>query len=284
MVSACAAFVGLAAVASAQSPISIVTNEDPAGPGAFTLNFDALGITARSNITSTTYELSVDPILGTARFVSYLQHVQPLTLPGGFDTGDITVRIVEGSSTGTYDVLTRTFSTSEEYEIHFTGDLSLLGLTSPVVLPSSSLGELIVDPVEGGEVAMNWNGTGQLGDPSAPLEFTYTCAVNTLFPATPNNVIGLTLVSDIVSLPLPLALEQNLVALLARSLDQIRKGKGLQAIQSLREFIRRVDGLGGFLIDEAAADDIVASASQAIALFGPVRLPTVAPGGIRSSR
>src|SRR6185503_20871590 len=110
--SACAALVVLAATASAQSaparPLSIVTNENPAAPGAFTLNFGDVGIEARGNITSTNYELSVDPVQGTARFVRYLQHVQPLALPGGISTGDITVEVVAGSSTGSFDASTRT--------------------------------------------------------------------------------------------------------------------------------------------------------------------------------
>src|SRR5262245_44313935 len=86
--SACAALIGFAAAASAQSarPLSIVTNENPAEPGAFTLNFGGLGLNAVGHITTTNYELSVDPVRGTARFVSYLQHVQPLVLPGGIST------------------------------------------------------------------------------------------------------------------------------------------------------------------------------------------------------
>ena len=106
MMLASAALVGLAAAASAQShasPLSIVTNEDPAEPGAFTLDFGDLGVAARGNITSTNYELNIDTVQGTAHFVSYLQHVEPLTLPGGFSTGDITVQIVDGSSSGSFD-------------------------------------------------------------------------------------------------------------------------------------------------------------------------------------
>ena len=120
--SACAALVVLAAAASAQlahaRPFSIVTHENPAEPGEFTLTFGGLGLNAASHITSTNYELSIDPIHGSARFVSYLQHVQPLALPGGISTGDITVEIVGGSSSGSFDPLTRTFTTSDLSLIH----------------------------------------------------------------------------------------------------------------------------------------------------------------------
>jgi hypothetical protein len=261
--------------ASAQStqagPLSIVTNEDPAEPGAFTLSFGGLGLNAQSNITSTTYELSVDTVQGTAHFVSYLQHVQPLILPGGFSTGDITVEIVAGSSSGSFDTLTRTFTTSELYAVHFTGDLSAFGLTSPVFLPSSSTGALAVDAVAGGAVTMDWSGSGELAnpfDPANPLTFTYTCAVNTVFPPTPANVVGLALIPEVVSLQLPQGVEDRLVAQLDRALALIQRGSGTKAVQALREFIHKVNALSGRLIDTAAAANLVVGATQAIDLIG----------------
>lgn len=281
--SACAALVGLAAVASAQAgPLSIVTNENPASPGAFTLNFGDFGIVTSSNITSTTYELSVDPVDGTARFVSYLQHVQPLALPGGISTGDITVQIVDGSSSGTFDPFTRTFTTTELYEIHFTGDLSAFGLTSPVHLPSSSVGELAVDALAGGAVTMDWSGFGQLAnpfDPTTPLSFTYRCAVNTLFEPTPANLVGLALIPDVVNLPLPTKIERTLVTMLDRSLGQLQDGNEFLAVQSLREFIQKVDVLSGWLIDDAAAANLVTGALETIDLIGLGRLSDAAPRG-----
>ena len=280
--SACAALVALAAAASAQSahtpPLSIVTHENAAEPGAFTLNFSELGIVARSNITSTTYELSVDPGHGTARFVSYHQHVDPLVLPGGLSTGDITVEIVEGSSSGSFDALTGTFTTSEMYAVHFTGDLSAFGLTSPVLLPSSSAGELTVDAVTGGVVTMDWNGSGELSnpfDPSSPLTFTYRCAVNTLFPATPANMVGLTLTPDVQSLQLPKEIEHSLVGLLDQSLAQVQLGNRSRAVQSLRAFSRKVEYLSGGLIGEADAARLITSASETIDLIGRDRFSPV---------
>jgi len=279
--SACAALVVLAATASAQSaparPLSIVTNENPAAPGAFTLNFGDVGIEARGNITSTNYELSVDPVQGTARFVRYLQHVQPLALPGGISTGDITVEVVAGSSTGSFDASTRTFTTSEMYAVHFTGDLSAFGLTSPVLLPSSSSGVVAVDPVEGGGVTMDWIGSGELSnpfDPSNPLTFNYRCAVNTVFSATPANVVGLALVPDVVSLQLPQGIERRLVAKLEHSLAQIQRGDESRVVHSLRAFIHQVELLSGRAIQATDADNLITVASQTIDLidFAPVRI------------
>jgi hypothetical protein len=286
--SACAALIGLAAAASAQArPLSIVTNENPAEPGAFTLSFGDLGLEARSNITSTNYELSVDAVHGTAHFVSYLQHVQPLTLPGGLSTGDIIVTVVPGSSSGSFDPITRTFTTSEMYEIAFSGDLSAFGLESPVQLPSTSIGQLAVDLLDGGEVTMDWDGAGLLSnpfDPSTPLSFTYRCAVNTVFDSTPENVVGLVLVPDVVSLSLPEHVERSLVAMLDRSLALIQIGKAARAVHSLRAFIEKVDVLSGSVIEESDAANLIAVASATIDRIGPGRTTAVAPSGPRQAK
>ncbi len=285
----CAALVGLAAASSAQlthaRPISIVTSENPAQPGAFTLDFGELGGVARSSITSTTYELNIDTAHGTARFVSYLQHVEPLTLPGGLSTGNITVEIVPDSSSGFYDASTSTFTTTEVYAIHFTGDLSAFGLTSPVLLPSSSVGAVAIDPVEGGEVTMDWDGIGQLAnpfDPSSPLTFTYRCAVDTVFPATPTNVVVLAITPEVVNLPLSPEIEGGLIASLDQALAGIQRGKRSRAVQALRAFIEKVDGLSGWLIDTADATRLISLATQTIDLIGLGKISTPAgtPKGV----
>jgi len=274
-VSTCALLVGLAAAAAAQSrPLSIVAHEDPAQPGAFTLNFGELGLVTSSNITTTDYELSVDPLRGTARFVSYLQHVQPLLLPGGISTGDIVVEIVDGSSSGTFDPFTRTFTTSEMYAVHFTGDLTAFGLTSPVLLPSSSTGLLALDPLAGGEVTMDWTGNGEFSnpfDPANPITFTYRCAVNTLFPADPAGVVGLVLIPDVANLRLPAEVARGLLGLLEESLTAIQDEQKFLAVQNLRTFIRKVNLLKGRVIAEAEAARLVAAASETIAMYGLVR-------------
>lgn len=275
MLCACATLAGLAAGATAQSalaaPLSIVTQEDPAEPGAFTLSFGGLGLVTQSNISSTTYELNVDTVHGTAHFVSYLQHVQPLILPGGFSTGDITVEIVPGSSSGTFDPFTRTFTTTEFYAVHFTGDLSAFGLTSPVFLPSSSVGALAVDALAGGQVTMDWSGNGELAnpfDPENPLTFTYTCAVNTVFPPSAANVVGLDLIPEVLSLQLPQGIEDRLVAQLDLALALIQRENDPKAVRSLREFIHKVYVLSGWAIDPSDAASLVNGAAQAIDLIG----------------
>lgn len=283
MISVCAALVGLAATASAQNAISVVTSENPAQPGAFTLNFGDLGFVTSSNITTTTYELSVDPFEKTAHFVSYLQHVQPLTLPGGISTGDITVEVVDGSSSGIFDPFTRTFTTSELYAIHFTGDLSAFGLTSPVLLPSSSTGALVADPVSGGSVTMDWSGVGQLAnpfDPENPITFTYVCGVNTVFEPTPASAVGVDLTSDVVALQLPQTVQTSLVNKLYHSLGHVQRGSDARAVYSLRAFIRQVDQLSGTVIDEPDATDLISEAADIIELIRNNAPPSAFPGGL----
>lgn len=161
---------------------------------AFTLNFGDLGIATSSKVITTRFQLDIDEDAGTAAFVSYEQQVEPLILPGptgeGISTGELTIRIIPGSSSGTYNPATETFTTNEEYEISFSGDLSAFGLVSPVVLPSTTVGQLKGGSASATEIQMNWSGVGQLanpGDPTGPpLDFNYVCEVNTVInrPAT----------------------------------------------------------------------------------------------------
>ena len=157
---------------------------------AFTLNFAALGIATSSKVITTRFQLDIDEDAGTAAFVSYDQQVEPLILPGptgeDLSTGDITIRIVPGSSSGTYNRATETFTTSEEYEISFTGDLSAVGFESPVILPSTTVGQLRGGAAGATEIQMNWTGVGQLG----PLDFNYVCEVNTVINRPPTDAVG----------------------------------------------------------------------------------------------
>lgn len=172
--------VGLCAAGTARAAdVALLATHDATQTNEFSFIFGTEpGQRSTAQISDTHFELQVEPVVGSARFVRYDQQIQPLTLPGGYSTGDITVHIVPGSSSGTYDAETGAFSTTEQYEISFTGDLSPIGLFSPVVLPSSSNGT-----VTGGD-----NGTIQLlwGDENVqvgPLVFSYTCEVNALFDA-----------------------------------------------------------------------------------------------------
>ena len=272
----CVALGGLSAAASAQGgpfkgahkhqPIEIFTNEDPASPGSFQLTFTGLGFETTSGITSTQFMLEIDHLQGTARFVEYLQHVEPLILPGGISTGDITVKIVGGSSSGTYDPLTRTFITSEQYEVHFTGDLSAFGLTSPVVLPSSSAGVIST----AGKVTMEWEGTGQLANPqnpSNPLDFAYRCQVNNVFSPAADSLLAVGLSSDVMLLQLPQTFEKALMSPLNLSLFHVQHGKKNQAINSLQLFEKKVNALRGRVITEPEADALISSAEEIISLL-----------------
>ncbi len=250
--------------------VAVITAENPAQPGAFSLNFGVFGGVASSMITSTNYELDVDPRLGTARFVNYLQHVEPLTLPGGFNTGAITVEVVADSSTGVYDPLTGVFTTTELYAVHFEGDLSAFNLTSPVLLSSSSTGTLVLDRTVGGEVRMNWNGQGELANPFDPLgsiPFSYVCEVNTLFSPTPVNVVGLALRPDVQRLGLRRGVERSLTNKLDHALRALNHERPVLAIHRLIAFKREVRGLRGRVIPRDAAARLIEGANDSIDLI-----------------
>lgn len=187
-VSAAAAVFAFMATSAQATPTPLYATQDPTVPSSFTLDFgDEFG-PRTANITTTNYTLEIDSPAGEAAFVDYFQTVEPLILPGGFSTGDITVRVVPGSSSGVYDGITGEFSTSEFYEVSFTGDLSMFGLESPVYLPSTSQGQINYQSPHAGTISMAWSGQGVLMDPSDPdnqLVFTYTCAVNTTFIPEP---------------------------------------------------------------------------------------------------
>lgn len=177
------------ATASAQAEVRVLrATEDTAQESSFELNFIDFGLVTTAKIISTDFDLEVDAQAGTARFTSYEQFVEPLMLPGPnntqISTGDLTVRIVPGSSNGTYNGATGNFATSEQYEISFTGDLSAFGLASPVTLPSSSTGT-VSDANGRRTIEMSWSGVGQLANPivpgAPPLNFSYTCRSNNVY-------------------------------------------------------------------------------------------------------
>jgi hypothetical protein len=178
--------VALCVIASASvargNLISLVASHDPTQPNAFTLDFGQFGGETGAQISNTDFVLDVDATRGTASFVSYVQSIQSITLPGGVPTGAIGVTIVPGSSSGTYNPLTGDFSTSEDYKITFANDLSMFGLESPVTLPSSSTGNIDFGK---SRISQNWAGIGQIGTPPNTFPFAYTCAVNTVFTPEP---------------------------------------------------------------------------------------------------
>jgi hypothetical protein len=161
----------------------LIAIQAPDQQSSFTLDFGIYG-SSEAIITNTTYLLELDPVNNSAAFLDYYQEIDPLTLPGGVSTGDITVTIVPGSSSGTYDAATGQFETEEFYSIAFTGDLSMYGLESPVHLPSSSVGQINYNGPDTGQITLHWSGQGQLdnpSDPDNPIIFEYECATETNF-------------------------------------------------------------------------------------------------------
>lgn len=139
-----------------------------------------------SQIALTEFDLRLNAANSTATLEYYYQEVASLTLPGGFETGDMVIAVVPGTSVGTYDASTGEFTTSEFYAIYFEGDLSAFGLTSPVYLPGASTGQFVYDDpiLRTGATHMVWDGEGALPAPGGSGElipFTYQCRVNTAF-------------------------------------------------------------------------------------------------------
>ncbi len=185
---------GLLTVATASSATwaeAVVLNayENSAVVTNFSLKFPELGIDSTSNVFYTRYQLEIDEDAGTARFVDYIQEIEPLLLPLGISTGRLSVRIT--SSEGTYDKASRTFRTNDTYEIRFTNDLSTFGFETPVLLPAESNGTLDARVGDVQHVQMNWEGAGELeneSNPEEPYKFTYTCKVNTTIAASASDV------------------------------------------------------------------------------------------------
>lgn len=184
--------IGVAVSAIAASSASadcrrLVGVNDPTQPNAFTLTFDeAYGGTRVANITQSqiTLEICDD---GTARFVDYYQECDSLTLPGGFETGALTI-LISDSQPQNWNPSTGEFTTSDLYAIHFEGDLSAFGIGSPFVLPGSSGGVVTFDAPTTGRIGMNWEGGAALPNPFDPTQFipfTYSCQVNLSFEVDP---------------------------------------------------------------------------------------------------
>jgi hypothetical protein len=224
---------------------------------------------ASATITDTNLSVAVDPEIGTARFVQYSQQVQPLILPGGISTGNITVEIVEGSSQGTFDALTGVFTTNEIYAVHFTGDLSAFGLTSPVLLPGSSTGLVSLAAVEG-NLDIEWTGDSELAnpfDPSSPIEFTYACEVHTAFAPQPEQMLEIALIPFAQSVDLPRSLQNSLLSSLDRASMFIDSARDAQAVRTLEQFIDRVAAQSGQRISTEDAAAMINAAEGTVLLL-----------------
>src|SRR6185436_11466002 len=87
--------------------VRLVAQNDPDLPNNFTLDFGMFGGTRTANITSTTLVLELCDGT-TARFADYYQEAEPLILPDGTSTGDLTI-LVNPSRPLAYDELNGTF-------------------------------------------------------------------------------------------------------------------------------------------------------------------------------
>ncbi len=244
---------GLLFAASANaSPVSLVAEMDHALPSSFTLDFGEFGGRTSSYVQMVDVELEVDPNVETAHFVYYYSEVEPLTLPGGISTGDLTIVMIEGSSTGMYNRLTGEFTTSEVYAIYFTGDLSAYGLESPVYLPSESSGIVTFDANLDGHITRHCIGSGQMVnpfDPSSLIAYSYTCSLNAQFAPEARALVNLVLAPEVEKLNLAPDVEDDL---LGRLLN-------VEAALEARNFRLASLRLGGFsLTVEAYAGNEIA--------------------------
>jgi len=233
---------------------SLVAEANPGVPSYFTLDFGEFGGRTSAFSGVTDMELQVDPDAGTARFAHYYQEVDPLTLPGGFSTGNLTIEIVEGSSTGTYDYLTGEFTTSETYLVHFEGDLSAFGLVSPVELPSQSVGTVQFDGTDGA-ILLDWDGAGTLVNPFDPLDFidfSYFCTLSAQFAPEAIALVELALVPTVENLSLATTVEDDLLASVAAVETALEAGNQRLASMLLVVFKNTVNAYAG---DEIAQDD-----------------------------
>lgn len=160
---------------AATSVLTATANPDVVS--TFTLDFGPYGSTA-ANISHTNLTLELDSAVATAKFNNYYQSIDPLTLPGGMSTGDITVTILPSRSLGSIDAQ-GAFAIPNDYAITFTADLTAFGLESPVILSSVSTGTVTYATDQTGTIDMTWAGQGVLGTSGIP--FSYTCAVSTVF-------------------------------------------------------------------------------------------------------
>lgn len=166
-------------------PMVLDAQQDTAQVSSFTLNFGPGAPLSSANIAETSFNLEIDPALGTARLLNYIQKVDPLMLPDGqggvVSTGNLTISVLD-SQVGSFSRRTGVFTTQELYQIDFEGDLSAFGITSPFYLPGSSTGKVTFDDVASGATELNWVGSGSLLGGLIP--FDYVCTVQGVFVST----------------------------------------------------------------------------------------------------
>jgi len=202
-----AALAVFAAAHTARADSATLVGLQDTSPGVFsgfTLDFGT-GTPETALVSDTVFTLAVDDApapTGTATFLSYSQNVASLNMPNPLfgqpgqpqflPTGPISVSIVPGTSGASSYLFdggttppSAVFSTTEDYLISWTGDLTLLGLGGPnggsIVFPSTSVGTIAYQTSVSGTIHQEWSGTFTgLGFP-----IDYTCVVNTVFTPEP---------------------------------------------------------------------------------------------------
>jgi len=255
--------IGLMAARSAWAGTQLlVAKDNPEQPGSFTLDFaENLGHTT-ANISTTNLTIALDGQAGTAAMRDYYQEINPLTLPGGVSTGGITIEVLDGSSSGTYDPTTGAFNTTETYVIHFEGDLSAFGLQSPVMLPSASAGVVTSFGQRFGEINLNWTGRGQLANPFQPgqfITFTYACTVSTLYAPRLGEADR---IGDAVDGEAAAALERGLSNAFDEAMMRLADGDRRGAALALRQAAQWVRAARGTFVSEDEANALLGDINE----------------------
>lgn len=256
-----------AATAVQAAPTRVQATQDQNVESYFSLDFGPeMGGVSNATITRTDMELELDGASGLARFVNYDQDVDPLTLPGGLSTGALRIRIVPGSSTGTFNRLTGEFFTHEVYSIEFDGDLSAMGLFSPIPLASESMGVVDIETGALGRVTMNWAG-GNLANEVIPFDFSYICTLFATFEPSAKTYLDVRLAPLVESTEMAQSLRNTLAGYVNNTLAALNTGNARLARNTLRTFMVTVRNNGSGLVPVDAAE-LISAASTALELIG----------------
>ncbi len=255
------------------APIRVSASQDQSQVSSFALDFAGFGGVSSALITRTDLELEIDGVLGTARFLRYDQDIDALVLPGGISTGNIHVEVVDGSSSGTFDRSTGEFVTNETYAIYFDGDLSAYGLSSPVMLDSTSVGVANATRAGIGYLTMEWAGASQLANPfdvGSLIDFSYTCTLLALFVPDAPSFIELELVQEVMGYNLPAGAESVLLGYLNSALSAIEDENPRSALSYLSAFAFKVSLIEGTVLNEQQVRSLTTDAQLAMRIVrGP---------------
>ena len=262
------------------APIHVQARQNQSIESYFTLDFGQGGV-ASALISRTDMQLEIDGLTGSARIMGYDQDIDPLSIPGPtgpVSTGAIKVRIVPGSSTGTYNRATGEFVTDELYHIEFDDtELAIFGLTSPVILPSQSVGIVDIENSTVGRVTMNWAGTN-VSNETIPLNFSYACTIFATFSVAAASYVQIEMVPLVSSTIMTETLRTTLLKDLNFAIELLNAGDVPSAVRILQKFIAHVNNRVPASITPDNALPLTNAASIAIDLtrvrpIGVLRMP-----------